>query len=140
MGRFSALALLLALCVTAAPVRAADRLYEDLGGGANIARIVDAATARWLADERIKDTFDNINIDRFKSRLVDQLCEVSGGPCHYKGRNMYLSHKGLHLDQAQFNALVEGLQEGMDICGVSFRTQNRLLAILAPMERDIVTR
>jgi hemoglobin len=53
---------------------------------------------------------------------------------------MYESHKGLHLDRAQFNALVEGLQDGMDKYGVPFRVQNRLLAILAPMEHDIVTR
>jgi hemoglobin len=53
---------------------------------------------------------------------------------------MYLAHKGLHLDEAQFNALVEGLQAAMDDCDVPFRTQNRLLAVLAPMERDVVTR
>ena len=37
-------------------------------------------------------------------------------------------------------ALVEGLQDGMDSAGVPFRTQNRLLVLLAPMKRDIVTR
>jgi hemoglobin len=128
------------LMVMAGPSRAAETLYSDLGERPTLVRIVDDATNRWLADQRIKDTFDDVNIDRFKKRLVDQLCEVSGGPCHYTGRNMYLAHKGLHLDEAQFNALVEGLQAAMDDCDVPFRTQNRLLAVLAPMERDVVTR
>jgi len=120
--------------------RADDTLYRELGERVNLVRIVDYGTDLWLVDARIKDTFDNLNIERFKGRLVDQLCELSGGPCHYTGRNMYESHKGLHLDRAQFNALVEGLQDGMDKYGVPFRVQNRLLAILAPMEHDIVTR
>ena len=120
--------------------RADDSLYRAFGERDKLVRIVDDATDRWLADRRIKDTFDNLNIDRFKSRLVDQICELTGGPCHYKGRNMYLSHKGLHLDTAQFNALVEGLQDAMDDAGIPFRTQNQLLVMLAPMQRDIVTR
>ena len=136
--------LLLAVCMVMAigawSARADDTLYRELGERVNLVRIVDYGTDLWLVDARIKDTFDNLNIERFKGRLVDQLCELSGGPCRYAGRNMYESHKGLHLDRAQFNALVEGLQDGMDKYGVSFRVQNRLLAILAPMEHDIVTR
>jgi hemoglobin len=53
---------------------------------------------------------------------------------------MYHAHKGLHLDTAQFDALVEDLELAMDKYDIPFRTQNRLLAILAPMERDVVTR
>lgn len=116
-----------------------DLLYRAFGERDGFVKIVDDATDRWLADDRIKDTFDNLNIPRFKDRLVDQLCELTGGPCHYKGRNMYLSHKGLHLDTIQFNALVEGLQLAMEKYQIPFRTQNKLLVFLAPMERDIVT-
>ena len=145
MKRQALSALLIAVCIVTAAIgarsaRADDTLYRDLGERVNLVKIVDYGTDLWLIDPRIKNTFDNLNIERFKSRLVDQLCELSGGPCHYTGRNMYESHKGLHLDRAQFNALVEGLQDGMDKYGVSFRVQNRLLAILAPMEHDIVTR
>jgi hemoglobin len=53
---------------------------------------------------------------------------------------MHDAHKGLHLTNADFNALVEDLQAGMDKAGVSFATQNRLLARLAPMNRDVVTK
>jgi hemoglobin len=133
-------ACLVMTAVGGAPARADDSLYRAFGERDKLVKIVDDATDRWLVDARIKDTFDNLNIDRFKSRLVDQLCELTGGPCRYKGRNMYLSHKGLHLDTAQFNALVEGLQDAMDDAGIPFRTQNRLLVMLAPMKRDVVTR
>jgi hemoglobin len=123
-----------------APALADDSLYRDFGERAGLARIIDDATGRWVSDDRIKDTFDDINLDRFKRLLVDQLCELTGGPCHYKGRDMYHAHKGLRLDEAQFNAVVEDLRLAMDSCDIPFRTQNRLLAILAPMRRDVVTR
>ncbi len=137
----NALFLLTALVAALGPAaRADDLLYRGFGERDGIARIVDDATARWVADDRIKDTFDDINLDRFKRQLTDQLCELLGGPCHYKGRDMYHAHKGLHLDNAQFNALVEDLQSAMDASGIPFRTQNRLLVILAPMQHDVVTR
>ena len=89
-----------------------------------------------LADPRVKEKFDNTNMDRFKTNLTDQLCVVAGGPCVYKGHTMSEAHKGLHLTNADFNAVVEDLQAGMAKAGVPFATQNRLLARLAPMHRE----
>jgi hemoglobin len=117
-----------------------DALYQAFGQRDGLVKIVADATDRWVADDRIKDTFDNINLERFKKLLVDQLCELTGGPCKYTGRNMYEAHKGLHLNQAEFNALVEGLQLAMNKYDIPFSTQNELLVMLAPMERDAVTR
>jgi hemoglobin len=131
--------LMISLFLTA-PAAAADDLYRDLGERPGIAKIVDTAMERWLVNPQISYTFDNLNLQRFKARLTDQICELTGGPCRYTGRNMYLSHKGLHISAGEFNALVEDLQDAMEAERVPFFTQNRLLAILAPMQRDIVTR
>lgn len=119
---------------------AGDALYRDLGETAGIAKIIDAAMDNFLTDPRIKDEFDNINIERLKGRLVDHFCVISGGPCRYAGRDMHAAHKGLHLNQASFNALAENVQFAMDKVGIPFRTQNRLMALLAAMQRDVVTR
>lgn len=122
------------------PALAADTLYDNLGERAGLVRIVDRLAVLWMEDERVKHDFDNINMDRLKQRLVDELCQVAGGPCQYKGRSMQATHKGLHLDQAKFNAVAEDLQTAMEQSGISYWTQNRLIARLAPMQRDIVTR
>jgi hemoglobin len=140
MLRKLALAAATVLTISASSVLADDALFHDLGGRDGIATIVDDATSNFLADPRIEATFDNTNMDRFKTNLTDQLCVVAGGPCVYKGQSMHDAHKGLHLTNADFNALVEDLQAGMDKAGVSFATQNRLLARLAPMNRDVVTK
>ena len=140
MLRKLALAATAALTISTSLALADDPLFHDLGGRDGIATIVDDATSNFLADPRIKATFDNTNMDRFKANLADQLCVVAGGPCVYKGQSMHDAHKGLHLTNADFNALVEDLQAGMEKAGVSFATQNRLLARLAPMHRDVVTK
>lgn len=122
------------------PARADGTLYAKLGERPGIARIVSGAVGLYMTDPRIKDDFDNINPDWLKARLTDFICQITGGPCQYKGRSMAVSHKGLHLDQGQFNAVAEDLQTAMERAGVPYWTQNRLIALLAPMQRNIVTR
>jgi hemoglobin len=115
-------------------------LYQKFGEKEGIVKIVADVTDRWVADPRIGDTFDDINLDRFKRLLADQLCELVGGPCKYTGRDMYQSHKGLHLNTAEFTALAEDLYLSMDKFDVPYWAQNRLMALLAPMQHDVVTR
>ena len=42
------------------------------------------------------------------------------------------------MTKSNFNALVEVLQQSMDAQGIPFSAQNKLLAQLAPMHRDII--
>lgn len=135
------LALLMLLAIAPpVPARAADTLYDRLGGQAGIAMISSNAVALYMTDTRIKADFDNINPDRLRSRLADLLCQLAGGPCTYLGRSMAASHAGLDITQAKFNAVAEGMQTAMEQAGVSYWTQNRMMALLAPMQRDIVNR
>jgi hemoglobin len=118
----------------------ADTLFADLGGQPGIARITSNALDLYYTDPRLSQDFDNINRAFIQPRFTAYLCRVAGGPCIYKGHSMKAAHKGLAINEARFNAVVEDLQKAMDRAGVPFRLQNRLLARLAPMERDIVTR
>lgn len=128
------------LVAVATSARAEDPLYHDLGEKPGIAKIVDGAVDNFLADDRIKAIFDDSNIDRIRVHLKEQICVVAGGPCVYTGHSMRDAHRGLHLRDRDFNAVVEDLQNSMDKEGVPFATQNRLLARLAPMHRDVVSR
>lgn len=134
-------ALALVFLLAALPAAAADDpLFQDMGGKDGIEKIAQSTTANLLADPRVKATFDNTNMERFEKLLSAQFCVVAGGPCAYRGRTMSDAHKGLHLTNADFNAVVEDLQDAMDKAGVPFRVQNRFLARLAPMQHDVVTR
>lgn len=129
-------ALLAALLAT--PARAGT-LYADLGERPGLSSIVEDLLRRALIDPRIKETLDDANIERLQGLLILQICNLTGGPCLYPGRTMKTSHADLQLRSRHFNALVEHLQDAMEAHGVPFRTQNRLMALLAPMHRDIVT-
>jgi hemoglobin len=122
------------------PAFARDSLYQRLGGEAGIAHIARDSVALWLADDRIKTDFDNINLDRLRTRLTDQICQLVSGPCVYHGRSMQASHAGLDLTQAKFNAVAEDLQTAMERIGIPYWTQNQLMALLAPMQRHVVTK
>jgi hemoglobin len=132
--------LFVGLALVASPAFADDPLFTDMGGQPGIDRIVEASVTNYLADPRIKAIFDESNMDRVRAEFKVQFCQVAGGPCEYNGHDMTAAHKGLHLTNADFNAVVEDLQAAMAICGVSFSVQNRFLARLAPMQRQVVTR
>ncbi len=117
-----------------------DALYRQLGAADGIARIVDDFIARMTADKGLGPMFVDTDMKRLKRQLELQLCEVSGGPCQLaaKDADMRKRHAGFDIDKAAFNQVVEMLQSSLDAQGVPFTTQNRLLAQLAPMHRDIV--
>ena len=140
MKQLIALGLLMLLAAPAAAGAAEDTLFADMGGQAGIDRIVDASVDNYLADDRIKAIFDESNIDRLRAEFKVQFCQVAGGGCAYQGHDMTAAHKGLHLTNADFNAVVEDLQDAMDKVGLPFATQNRFLARLAPMQHQVVSR
>ncbi|MBD0273735.1 MAG: group 1 truncated hemoglobin [Acetobacteraceae bacterium] len=132
---------LLAALSRAPSARAADAsLFEQLGGLAGIEGIIGATIDRSLADPRIAWSFDNTNHERLKRLISQQVCHLSGGPCARRERGMGPAHRHLGLAEYHFNALVENLQDAMDEAGAPFRAQLRLLALLAPMKREIVAR
>jgi hemoglobin len=115
-----------------------DSLYRALGGQDGLIRIVAEFRTRLLADPRLAAYFRDVDETQFRDHLVVQFCEVSGGPCKQAQYNMKRLHSGVDINKASFNATVEVLQQALDAQGVAFHTQNRLLAQLAPMHRDIV--
>lgn len=123
----------------AKPYRDAD-LFRAFGGHEGIARIVDRTIVLSEADPRIAEIFKGQDLVRLRRTLGEQFCYLLGGGCAYTGRDMKASHKDMGLQTADFNALVENLQAAMRKEGVGFHAQNRLLAKLAPMKRDVVER
>ncbi len=114
--------------------------FQAFGEKPGLVKIMDNFMVRLLADPRTRPFFEKADQTRVKAQLVDQICAVLEGPCTYSGAPMGPLHAGLGIREADFNALVEDLQQAMDAQGVPFRAQNKLLAKLAPMHREIITR
>ncbi|MDT7951105.1 MAG: group 1 truncated hemoglobin [Acetobacteraceae bacterium] len=118
----------------------ASSLYDDLGAKPGVTKLVAEATAIFTSDPRIAPIFEESNMDRIREKLAEQICSLADGGCTYTGHEMRASHRGLHLQTRDFNAMVEDLQQAMDHLSIPFPTQNRLLARLAPLYRDVVSR
>jgi hemoglobin len=128
------------LAAAAAPRPADSSLYQALGGQMNLVLLVDDFVQRLLRDERMRPFFEEAELPNLKLRLVEQFCVVSGGPCSYGGKDMKTVHEGVDITKADFNALVELLQQSMDTRAIPFHAQNRLLARLAPMHREVINK
>ena len=114
-------------------------LYERLGGKDAITAVVDDMVANIAADARINTFFANADIPGLKAKLVDQICEASGGPCKYTGKSMKESHTGMGVKEEHFNALVEDLVKALDKYKVQDPERTELLTALGGMKGDIVT-
>ena len=136
------IALVLALMLGAAHVThlaaADDDLYVAFGGKSGLSALMDDFVTRLVADPRTRPFFANTDLNNLKVLLTEQLCELSGGPCRYDGRDMRSAHEGMGVAKSHFNALVEVLQQAMEAKKIPFTVQNRMLALLAPMHRDII--
>lgn len=135
-----ACAALLSAPAMAQTMSSSDALYQSFGQKEGIAKVMDKAVDRWMADPRIQPYFKDTVPQRLKAGLTEQVCQLTGGPCVYKGQDMKTAHANMGVNKAAFNNLVEGLQLAMDEQSIPFTVQNRLLALLAPMNRDIITK
>lgn len=122
-------------CTTLVPSMS---LYEELGEKQGITTLVDRFIEEIAADERIVNHFRETNAERFRSKLIEQFCVLSSGPCEYTGKSMLVIHGGLNISEADFNALVEDLISAMEQQALKTSTQNKLLKQLAPLRAQII--
>ena len=112
-------------------------LYDRLGGKPAITAVVDQFVTNVAADTRINGRFATTDIPKLKGHLIDQVCGATGGPCRYTGRDMKTTHAGMRITNDEFNALVQDLVAALDKFNVPAKEKNELLALLAPMKKDI---
>lgn len=114
-------------------------LYDRLGGKDAITAVVkDFVEERVAKDARINSFFANTNIPDLEAKLVDQICEATGGPCKYTGKDMKTTHTGMHIKETDFTAMVEDLKASLAHFKVGDKEQNELLNALGAMHDQIV--
>ena len=114
-----------------------DSLYQQLGEREGIANVVEDLLYLIVDDDRINQQFKGMDVDQFHHNLTDQLCELSGGPCTYTGREMRELHSDMAITDTQFNALAENLILAMEKNDIPTGAQNRLIKQLLPLYPDI---
>jgi hemoglobin len=133
---------LLSACATDSPKPQAS-LYDRLGGKKAIDLVVNdfidtVGNDQRIQNPKVSERMANIDIDRLKGLVADQVCMAAGGPCEYKGRDMISTHLGLDITNVEFDYVVDDLVKTLDKYKVPEREKQELLALLAPMRADIV--
>jgi hemoglobin len=113
-------------------------LYDRLGGIDAITAVVRAVVDRQMKDDRINQKFARTNEDRLIKEFIDQICQATGGPCTYTGRNMTETHHNMGVTSGEWDAFVEGIVTVLNDFKVGKTEQDELLNILAPLRPEIV--
>jgi hemoglobin len=129
---------LVAISLAAASYAADKSLYERLGGKPALQAVVGELWNNVAADARINGRFKHTKPEAFGGQLVDFLCQASGGPCRYQGKDMKAAHTGMKLTDAEFTALAEDTTKALDKFKVPAKEQGEVIGLLASLKGDVV--
>jgi hemoglobin len=113
-------------------------LYDRLGGVEAITAVVRAVVDRQMKDDRISQKFARTNVARLIKEFVDMICQATGGPCTYTGRNMTEAHHNMGVTSGEWDAFVEDVVVVLNDFKVGKAEQDELLNALAPLRPEIV--
>jgi hemoglobin len=118
-------------------------LFERLGGKPAVQAVVDDLVARILADARVNRWFEHAASSpeitaAYKAKLTDFICQATGGPCKYAGKDMEMAHKGRGITEDAFNAVVQDLIATLDKFQVPAKEKTQVLGLLGPLKSAVV--
>jgi hemoglobin len=119
-------------------------LYDRLGGAYAIASVADDFIERLLvndtlnANPAIKQARDRVPKAGLKFHVTTMVCQVTGGPCKYVGRDMKTAHAHLNITEKQWDAMVADFQKTLDAFKVPAAEQKELIGIVGSTKPDIV--
>jgi truncated hemoglobin YjbI len=114
-------------------------LYSRLGGHRVIEAVTDDFVAGVLADKELGRFFANAHgQEGLRDRVVELLCEITGGPCAYKGRDMKTAHKGMGITEGDWAVAVDLFTAALNRSHVAPREQSEFLKIIEDMKALIV--
>ena len=138
------------LCMPALPTLAAPMpqaaqaqptLYKQLGGYDAISAVTQDFLDRLAKDPLLGKFFVGHNtesLQRIRQHIVDFLCNATGGPCLYTGRDMKTAHTGLHITDAEWNAAAQDLVQTLDKFKVPEQQKTEVLNSITALKSQIV--
>lgn len=109
-------------------------LYWRLGGPDAINAAVDETIKISRADPRLAGRLSG----GCATKLKEQLCAATGGPCTYTGRDMKTAHTGMKITEAEFGAVGENLVKVLNAFKVPEKEKGELLGLIMPLKGQIV--
>lgn len=112
--------------------------YQQLGGQAKIEEIVDNFITEIEFDPTMFEFFKDSDINRFREKLTEHLCLLTGGPCQYTGDTMEQVHAGMNISESVFNHGVDLFINAMTKANVEHAIQNKVLATMIHTREEMI--
>jgi hemoglobin len=116
-------------------------LYQRLGGYDALAAVSDDFIGR-LGKSKILGRFvvglSDDSKKKLRQHFVDFLCNATGGPCLYLGRDMKTAHTGLGINEKDWAEGVKLLGETLDHFKVPAKEKGDVVGAVAALKKDIV--
>jgi hemoglobin len=116
-------------------------LYHRMGGYDVIAEVVDGFIGHLKTDPAFNRFGGGRSISSLiatRQLIVDQLCNLTGGPCMYIGRPMKMAHAGLGITQQEWDKSITFWKASLEKAKVGEPEQKEFLAIIENLQKDIV--
>lgn len=113
-------------------------LYQKLGGKGAIDAAVDAFYVKVLADDRVKDFFADVSMDKQRRKQKEFLSAALGRPLPWTGKDMRKAHSGMGLTEAHFNAIAENLVNTLKDLKISQELIDQVIAVVATTKDDVL--
>ena len=130
-----------AVAAVAQPGTKEKSLYQRLGGYDAIAAVSDDFIGRLATGKLLGRFVVGLSDDskkKLRQHLVDFLCNATGGPCLYLGRDMKTAHTGLGITEADWKEGVDALVATLDKFKVPKKEKAEVLAAVSGLKKDIV--
>jgi hemoglobin len=118
-------------------------LFAKLGGEAAVDAAVDIFYRKVLADDRINQFFDGVDIQKQAAKQKSFLTLAFGGPNNYTGTDMRTAHARLvaaGLNDSHFDAVMENLGATMQELNVPADLIAQAAAIAESTRNDVLGR
>lgn len=117
------------------------KLYERLGGYDSISAVVDDFMQRQFTDNLVGRFYLGHSTNskkRLRQMITEIICEITGGPAKYIGRDMKTAHAGLGITGSDWEAAVNNLSDSLDKFRVPQKEKDEFLAIVSGLRAVIV--
>ena len=116
-------------------------LYERLGGYDAICQVADELLPRLMNDSLLGRFWENRGTDglqREKQLLVDFLAHSSGGPMYYTGRDMTTTHRGMGINEEDWQLFIGHLEATLGQMQVPDAESEAVLGFIRSTHDEIV--
>ncbi len=113
-------------------------VYEAIGGPAAVDAAVDIFYRKVLADDRVSEFFDTVDMQEQHAKQKAFLTMAFGGPNGYTGKDMREAHAHMKLTEVHFNAVAENLVATLEELSVPQEHIDSIVEIAVSVKADVL--